>query len=443
MIKLERAASLRGTMCVPGDKSISHRSIMLGAIAEGETHVRGFLKSADCLATIDCFRRMGVEIEERIGDRSHFSDAGEEEPILIVHGRGLRGLRDPGGTLDAKNSGTTVRLLTGILAGQDFVTTITGDESLKKRPMGRIIRPLSYMGVMCATVAGDEKLPMTIFGGDVHSIRYENHIASAQVKSCVLLAGLYASEPTFYTEPSLSRNHTELMLGAFGGNLKVREHRDGSGVTTILYPGTILEGQDVVVPGDISSAAYFLAAALIIPGSRITVRGVGINETRDGILRVIRSMGGDLEVSHIRMEGRESVADITASYSPLRATKIGGAIIPALIDEIPILAVLAACADGITTISDVGELRVKESDRLTGIISNLRLMGINVDETEDGMQIHGGFLHGAKIDPQGDHRMAMAFTIAGLAASGTTIITDESCVNISYPSFYDDLARLE
>ncbi len=443
MKKIERSGALRGTLTVPGDKSISHRSIMLGAIAEGDTYVRGFLKSADCLATIDCFRKMGIGIEEKVGDRSHFLDAEENEPILVVHGSGLRGLKDPGVTLDAGNSGTTVRLLTGILAGQDFITTITGDESLRNRPMGRIIRPLNYMGVMCATVGGDEKLPMTIFGGQVHSIRYENHIASAQVKSCVLLAGLYADEPTFYTEPALSRNHTELMLGAFGGNLKVRERREGEGVTTILYPGTILKGQDVVVPGDISSAAYFLAAGLLIPGSEITLLGVGINETRDGILRVIRSMGGDLEVRDIRMEGREAVADITVRYSLLHSTTIGGDIIPTLIDEIPVIAVLASCADGITTIRDASELKVKETDRLAGIIANLRLMGIDVEETEDGMRIHGGLLHGARIDPRGDHRMAMAFTIAGLVASGTTTITDESCVDVSYPSFYEDLYHLE
>lgn len=442
MRKIQKAPALKGVLSVPGDKSISHRSVMLGAISEGDTYVRGFLKSADSLATIDCFEKMGIRIEEMHGPSSHFPEAGSDEPVLIIHGNGLKGLKEPNVTLNAMNSGTTVRLLSGILAGQNFVATITGDESLQQRPMGRIIRPLNYMGVMCATIAGDEKLPMTIFGGNVHAIRYENHIASAQVKSCVLLAGLYADEPTFYTEPVMSRNHTELMLGAFGGNLKVRS-RQGAGVTTILYPGTILEGQDLTVPGDISSAAYFLAAGLLIPDSEITVLGVGINETRDGILRVIRSMGGDMEVKNIRMEGREAVADITVRSSPLKAASIGGSLIPALIDEIPIIAVMAACAEGTTVIRDAAELKVKETDRLAGIINCLRRMGIGVEERPDGMLIHGGELHGAMIDPRGDHRMAMAFTVAGLAASGTTTIVGDECVSVSYPGFFDDLYKLE
>ena len=442
MIKLEKTASLRGTLTVPGDKSISHRSVMIGAIAEGDTFVRGFLDGADCRATVDCFEKMGIEVEERFGPSSHFPDAAEEERILVIHGNGLKGLKEPKEVLNAMNSGTTVRLLSGILAGQSFVSSITGDESLKSRPMGRIIRPLNYMGVMCATVGNDEKLPMTIFGGQVHSIRYENHIASAQVKSCVLLAGLYADEPSFYTEPVLSRNHTELMLGAFGGNIKVRDRHDGSGVTTIIYPGTILTGQDVLVPGDISSAAYFLAAGLLTRDSEITLIGVGINETRDGILRVIRAMGGDLEVTNVRMEGQEAVADLTVRSSKLKATQIGGAMIPTLIDEIPVIAVMAACAEGTTVIRDAAELKVKETDRLKGIVHNLRRMGCYVEETDDGMRIHGGRLYGARIDPQGDHRMAMAFSVAGLAAEGTTTITDESCVNVSYPSFYEDLYRL-
>ena len=442
MIKLEHTNSLNGTLAVPGDKSISHRSVMIGAIAEGDTYVRGFLDGEDCRATIDCFEKMGIEVEDKFGPSSHFPEAREDERILVVHGNGLRGLKEPAQILDARNSGTTVRLLSGILAGQSFVSTITGDDSLKTRPMGRIIRPLNYMGVMCATVGNDEKLPMTIFGGGVHSIRYENHIASAQVKSCVLLAGLYAEEPTFYTEPVLSRNHTELMLGSFGGNIKVRNRHDEPGVTTILYPGTILTGQDVFVPGDISSAAYFLAAGLITKDSEITLKGVGINETRDGILRVIRAMGGHLNVTNVRMEGQEAVADLTVRSSELKATQIGGAIIPALIDEIPVIAVMAACAKGTTVIRDAAELKVKESDRLSGIVHNLRRMGCYVEETDDGMRIQGGHLSGARIDPRGDHRMAMAFSIAGLAAEGSTTIADESCVNISYPSFYEDLYRL-
>lgn len=454
MKKIVMTRALRGKVLVPGDKSISHRSVMLGSIAEGDTYVRGFLKSADCLATIACFRKMGIEIEERRGETARLFGTSEvylppgcrreEEPCLVIHGKGLRGLKDPGEVLDAMNSGTTVRLMSGILAGQGFVSHITGDESLRKRPMGRIIKPLSYMGIMCATENGSERLPMTVFGGTPHGIRYASPIASAQVKSCVLLAGLYAQEPTFYSEPVLSRNHTELMLDAFGGNLKVRRRTREDPITTILYPGTILKGQRITVPGDISSAAYFLAAGLIVPDSVITVRHVGINETRDGILRVIRAMDGDLTVENVRIEGSETVADLTVRSSMLRGTTIEGSIIPTLIDEIPIIAVLAACAKGNTVIRDAGELKVKESNRLAGIVAGLRSMGIRVEETEDGMVIEGGRsrLTGARIDPGGDHRMAMAFSIAGLAAKGTTEIVNDSCVAVSWPTFYEDLYHL-
>ena len=441
MLEIQNSSGLNGSLTVPGDKSISHRSVMLGAIAEGDTVVRGFLKSADCLSTIRCFRKLGVRIEEKEND----SDVGGEknEPLLVIHGAGLRGLRDPGNEiLDAGNSGTTVRLLSGILAGQNFVSHITGDSSLRSRPMGRIITPLEYMGVMAASDLGNNCVPLSIFGGKPRGIHYVSRIASAQVKSCVLLAGLYADEPTFYTEPSLSRNHTELMLSAFGGNLKVRKKADEDSVTTILYPGVVLKGQNITVPGDISSAAYFLAAGLLVPGSRVTLKNVGINETRDGILRVIRAMGGDLTVSNIRIEGREPVADLTVSYSELHGTEIGGSLIPTLIDEIPVIAVMAACADGVTVIRDAAELKVKETNRLTAIAEGLSRMGIDVTETGDGMIISGGRMKGATIDPNGDHRIAMAFSIAGLVSRGTTIITDEGCVDVSYPDFYDDLDSL-
>ena len=310
---------------------------MLGAISEGSTYVRGFLKSADCLATIDCFRHLGVDIRE-VENGSHFQEADPGEPVLVIRGAGLHGLKDPGSVpLDAKNSGTTVRLMSGILAGQPFVSHLTGDGSLKKRPMARIIRPLGEMGISVVSDRGNNCVPLTITGGKPEGIHYRSPIASAQVKSCVLLAGLYADDPTFFTEPFLSRNHTELMLQSFGGNLKVRKKADSGAVTTILYPNTILLGQDVRVPGDISSAAYFLAAALLVPGSEVTLRNVGINTTRDGILRVIRAMGGDMELGNVRMEGREPVADITVRCSQLHGTEIGGALIPTLIDEIPVI----------------------------------------------------------------------------------------------------------
>lgn len=434
---------LRGTLAVPGDKSISHRSVMLGAVSEGDTYVRGFLKSADCLATIDCFRRLGVRIDE-IKNNGHFGEADDDEPVLCIRGAGLRGLRAPHGVeLDAKNSGTTVRLLSGILAGQNFISHITGDASLSRRPMGRIIKPLSQMGVLVVPDNENNCVPFKIMGGQPHAIHYESPVASAQVKSCVLLAGLYCEDPTFYTEPFLSRNHTELMLQSFGANLKVRKKNDSGAVTTIIYPGTVLRGQDVEVPGDISSAAFFLAAGLLVPGSEITLTHVGINETRDGILRVIRQMGGTIEMKHVRLEGREPVADITVRYARLHGTEIGGAIIPTLIDELPVIAVLAAAAEGTTVIRDASELKVKESNRLREIVSGLSAMGIDVRETDDGMVIHGGHLKRARIDPKGDHRLAMAFAIAGLAARGGVILEDPSCVDISYPTFFEDLYRLE
>ncbi len=440
---IEKPIALRGTVTVPGDKSISHRSVMLGAIAEGDTYVRGFLKSEDCEATIECFRKLGIVIEEKVGISRQVPGCAPDERILVIHGKGLRGLRaDDGVVLDCRNSGTTARLLAGILSGQNFISHLTGDDSLKERPMDRIIQPLEYMGIMAASDHNDGRLPLRIFGGKPAAIRYGGAVASAQVKSCVLFAGLYASDPTFYTEPSLSRNHTELMLGSFGANLKTKRQEDGS-YQTILYPGTILKGQTVTVPGDISSAAYFLAAGLIVPNSRILLKGVGINETRDGILRVIRAMGGNVEISGIRMEGYEPVADLLVSSSRLHGTTIGGSMIPALIDEIPVIAVMAAAAEGRTVIRDAGELRVKETDRLAAVSSNLRRMGIRVETSDDGIVIEGGKLKGATIDPAGDHRIAMAFAVAGLVSEGRVTITDDTCVGISYPGFFRDLMMLE
>ncbi len=443
--KLTASGPLIGKVRIPGDKSISHRSVMLGAIAQGDTYVRGFLESADCLATIDCFRKMGIEIESIPSDKAggRFEHLRNDETILLIHGKGLKGLKAPDGIiLDAQNSGTTVRLLSGILAGQNFASTITGDHMLKKRPMARIIKPLAAMGIRVESEKDNNCVPMTIYGGPLHAIRYTSRIASAQVKSCILLAGLYADEPTFYTEPALSRNHTELMLQAFGGNLKVKKSPDSDAATTILYPGTLLTGQNITVPGDISSAAYFLAAGLIVPGSKITLEHVGINETRDGILRVIRAMGGDIQLTNIRMDGKEPVADIIVRHSRLRGTEIGGAMIPTLIDELPMIAVMAALAEGTTVIKNAEELKVKETDRLAAIVKNLTLMGADVTETADGMIIRGGKLHGAVIDPCGDHRMAMAFAVAGLAANGTTHIVNADCVDVSYPEFFSDLYKL-
>ena len=445
---IERAAALRGTVKVPGDKSISHRSVMLGSIAEGTTYVRGFLNSADCQATIACFRKMGIRIEELCDS--------DGERVVAIYGKGLRGLTKSPDMLDAMNSGTTTRLIAGILAGQPFDSFITGDASLRKRPMKRIIDPLSEMGCHIISANDDNCLPLKISGGDLHAIRYHSNVASAQVKSCVLLAALYAEDPTFFYEPSLSRNHTELMLGAFGANLKLKNDTRTGEKGVIIYPGTILRGQNITVPGDISSAAYFIAAGLLVPKSEIRLTGVGINETRDGILRVVRAMGGDVRIQNVHMEGREPVADLVVRSSELKACSIGGDIIPALIDELPVIAVMAACAGGITRIRDASELRVKESDRLRLIVDSLRAMGVTVEETDDGMDIYGmasqkervrgpgrlGLLQGAEIDPHLDHRMAMACAVAGLISDTPMIIKDADCVKISYPRFYSDLDSL-
>ena len=445
---IEHAVSLRGTVKVPGDKSISHRSIMLGSIAEGTTYVRGFLNSADCQATIACFRKMGIQIEETRDSSG--------ERVVAVYGKGLRGLTKSPDMLDAANSGTTTRIIAGILAGQPFDSFITGDASLRKRPMKRIIDPLTEMGCHIISANDDNCLPLKISGGDLHAIRYHSKVASAQVKSCVLLAALYAEDPTFFYEPSLSRNHTELMLSAFGANLKQKNDTKTGEKGVILYPGTILRGQNITVPGDISSAAYFIAAGLLVPKSEIKLTGVGINETRDGILRVVKAMGGDVRIQNFHMEGREPVADLIVRSSDLRACSIGGDIIPTLIDELPVIAVMAACASGITRIRDASELRVKESDRLRLIVDSLRAMGVTVEETPDGCDIYGmasqkdrvrgygrlGLLQGAEIDPHLDHRMAMACAVAGLISDTPMVIKDADCVKISYPKFYQDLDLL-
>ncbi len=415
---------LRGEITVPGDKSISHRSIMLGALAEGDTRITHFLKSADCLSTIDCFRRMGISIRE-------------DENEIVVRGRGLYGLRAPDSILDAGNSGTTMRLLSGILSGQSFSATLTGDDSLTARPMKRIIEPLTLMGASIASKAGNGCAPLLIRPAALHSIHYHSPLASAQVKSCVLLAGLYTDGLTSVTEPAVSRDHTERMLRGFGASVTT----DARTVSVSGRPS--LQGMDIDVPGDISSAAYFIAAALLVPGSEILIRNTGINPTRSGILRVLESMGGDITIINSDLPGPEPTADLLVRSCPLRGTVIQGEIIPTLIDEIPILAVLASFADGDTIIRDAADLRAKESDRIETVTSNLRLMGADITPTEDGMIIRGGRgLHGASLNSFRDHRIAMSFAIAALAAEGETDIKDADCINISYPGFYKDLQSL-
>lgn len=423
-MKLTRTKGLHGTISIPGDKSISHRSIMFGSIAEGTTTIRNFLMGADCLATIDCFRSMGIAI-----------DVSDE--VVTVHGKGLHGLTKPDKTLDVGNSGTTTRLISGILSGQDFDVTLSGDESLNSRPMKRIMTPLNAMGANITSVHNNGCAPLSIKGSKIKAFHYDSPVASAQVKSAVLLAGLYGDGPTSVTEPAVSRNHTELMLQSFGVDVRCE------GKTATVYPPETMTGQDIVVPGDISSAAYFIVAGLITPDSQITMKHVGINPTRDGIIKVCQAMGADIILSNIQDDNGEPTADITVKSSKLHGTVIGGDLIPTLIDELPIIAVLACFAEGETVIKNAEELKVKESNRIDLMVNNLVCMGADAIATEDGMIIHGGKpLHGISINCKYDHRIAMTFSIAGINADGETVIEDVQCVDVSYPTFYDTLKQL-
>ena len=424
-MKFTSVSGLRGTVTVPGDKSISHRAVLFGSIAKGITRVEGFLQGADCLSTISCFRRLGIDIENEAG-------------IVTVHGKGLHGLQAPTEVLDCGNSGTTTRLISGILSGQKFPVTLTGDASIQKRPMGRIIKPLTQMGAQITSERGDGCAPLHIQGGALHGIHYQSPVASAQVKSAILLAGLYAEGETAVTEPTLSRNHTELMLKGFGADIS------SSGTTASIRPVSELHGQGITVPGDISSAAYFLAAGSLIPNSEILIQNVGINPTRAGIITVCNAMGADLTLLNEHVVSGEPVADLLIRTSQLKATTIEGAILPTLIDELPVIDLMACFAEGTTIIRDAAELKVKESDRIQVMVDNLTAMGAHVEGTDDGMIIEGGHpLHGAVVDSHLDHRIAMTFAIAGKLASGETEITGAECVNISYPTYYQDMEMLQ
>ena len=436
IMQIQPVKQLRGEVSVPGDKSISHRSIMFGALAKGTTEITHFLHGADCLSTIGCFRAMGINIEDT-PDR------------ILVHGKGLHGLSEPSSFLDVGNSGTTTRLISGILSGQPFATTLSGDASLNSRPMKRIMEPLGMMGADILSQNGNGCAPLLINSllpagqnPSLHAIHYHSKVASAQVKSSVLLAGLYADGLTLVTEPVLSRNHTELMLNGFGANVQTEVHSDGSATASIL-PCEELYGQKILVPGDISSAAYFIAAALLVPGSELLIKNVGTNPTRAGILEVCRAMGADITYLNENCDSGEPTADLLVRTSTLHGTTVEGAIIPTLIDEIPMIAVMAAFAEGTTIIRDAQELKVKESDRIAVMVDNLRRMGADIEGTDDGMIIHGGRpLHGAVIDSHLDHRIAMSFAVAGTICDGTVEILNGECVNISYPEFYQDLYRL-
>ncbi len=420
-MKLHTSSGLRGTVTVPGDKSISHRAVMLGALADGETHISGFLMGEDCLSTIDCFRKMGVQIDVRDGG-------------VTVHGVGLHGLRAPEGPLYTGNSGTTTRLLSGILAAQPFPVSMTGDASIEQRPMGRIITPLREMG---ADIRGrDGKYcPLHIAPAALHGVRYEMPVASAQLKSAILLAGLYADGVTEVVEPAPSRDHTERMLRAMG----VQVEQDGCRVA--VHAPLALRACSIEVPGDISSAAFFLAAGAIVPGSELTVKNVGINPTRDGVLEVLRAMGADITCTNVR-DAAEPVADLTVRASALHGTEIGGPLIPRLIDELPVLAAAAAFAEGETVIRDAQELKVKESNRIAAMVAELTRAGVDCTETADGMVIRGGRPRGAAFETYRDHRIAMSMAVLALGAAGESEILDPGVVSISYPGFFDTLRQI-
>ena len=393
---------------------------MLGSLANGVTEISGFLKGADCLSTIDCFRKMGIDIDIN----------GEN---VTVHGNGLRGLLKPDEMLYTGNSGTTTRLLCGILAGQNFDTSITGDASIQKRPMGRVVQPLSMMGAKIE----NEYCPLYITGTKLHGIDYKMPVASAQVKTAIILAGLYADGETVIHEIEKSRDHTELMLSAMGADLTV----DNLDIT--VKPTNDLTAVNVDVPGDISSAAFFLVLGAIMPNSQITVTNVGINPTRTGIIDVLKDMGADITLENVHTSAGETVADITVRSSSLKGTTVGGDIIPRLIDELPIIAVAAVFADGQTVIKDAQELKVKETNRIRAVVDEFNKCGIDITETDDGMIINGGkSIHGADFKTYGDHRMAMSLTVLAQLADGESTLDDSDCACVSYPTFFDDFYKL-
>jgi 3-phosphoshikimate 1-carboxyvinyltransferase len=415
---------LRGKIAVPGDKSIAHRAVIFSAIAQGRSRIFNLSGGDDNSRTVRAFRQMGVEIF-RDGD------------ALCVEGKGWDGLRAPDEPVNCGNSGTTMRLLSGLLAGRPFHSELDGDSSLRQRPMKRVIDPLSQMGARIRSRAGNGLAPLEIDGGGLRGINYRMPIASAQVKSAIILAALQADGQTVIAEPQRSRDHTEVMLGGFGGKLSI------DGLTITVDSGAVLTGQDVRVPGDISSAAFFLVAAAMIPGSDLIVRDVGWNPTRDGVLEVLKQMGAAIEVGNQRFEAGERVADIHVTGGRLKGVDVGTELVARTIDEYPILAVAASVADGMTTFSDVRELRYKESDRIAAMTEGLRTLGVSVDEREDGMTIRGGEpFRGGAVKSYGDHRVAMSFAIAGLVSGNGVAIDDAACVDISFPSFFALLAEI-
>lgn len=427
----EGSRSLSGTVQVPGDKSISHRALLFGAIATGETRIDGLLPAEDPLSTAACLRAMGVTI----------SPIAAGQPV-IVQGVGLEGLREPDDVLDCGNSGTTMRLIMGLLAGRrgcHFV--LNGDASLRQRPMGRVAEPLAAMGAQIRGRAGGKLAPLSIQGSALHGAVLGTPIASAQVKSAILLAGLTATGPTSVIEPARSRDHSERMLRGFGADIEIG---GDSGRHVRLTPGRELVGQPVEVPGDISSAAFWLVAGAITPGADLTVRNVGLNPTRTGVLEVLEAMGARIERLEQRLVAGEPVGDLRVRYGPLQAFDIGGELIPRLVDEIPVLVVAACRAEGTSRIREAAELRVKETDRLAVMCRQLGAMGARLVEHPDGLDITGGVeLNGAEVDSETDHRVAMSLAVAAQVAIGPTRLHRSEAAAVSYPGFWDDLARLQ
>lgn len=422
---LEPRSGLRGDITVPGDKSISHRSIMLGSLAAGTTMVHGFLHGEDNHATLNAFRAMGIAIEELDGG------------VLRIAGKGLDGLQEPQTVLDCGNSGTTIRLMTGLLSGQAFFSVLTGDRYLCKRPMKRVVGPLAGMGAQIWGRGGGDLAPLAIRGGQLQAVDYTSPIASAQVKSALMLAGLYAEGVTTVREPHLSRDHSERMLRYFGAEVQPF----AGGVSISGRPR--LQGREVQVPGDISSAAFFLVAALITPGSELLIRNVGVNPTRSGIIDILQQMGGELELLNPRELSGEPVADILVRSSTLRGIEIGGEVVPRAIDEFPVVAVAASFAEGTTTIRDAKELRVKETDRIAAMTAELTKLGGRVEAREDGMVVQGvEGLVGGEVTSHGDHRIAMSMAVAALRAAGPVTIDDTACTATSFPNFWELLQGL-
>ncbi len=415
---------IRGDLAVPGDKSIAHRAVILGSVASGRTRVFNLSGGDDNSRTVRVFRQMGVEIFRQ-------ADA------LCIDGKGWDGLRPPEGCIDCGNSGTTMRLLAGVLAGRPFESELDGDASLRQRPMQRIIDPLTLMGSQIRSKYGNGLAPLAIRGGCLTGVRYRMPVASAQVKSAILLAALQARGATVLEEPQKSRDHTEVMLRGFGGQVEI------AGRLINVEGGQSLQAQEVRIPGDISSAAFFIVAAALVPGSDLTIRNVGINPTRDGAIEILRRMGGSVECFNRRAEAGEPVADIRVRGSELKAVDVGPDLVARTIDEYPILSIAAAAAHGVTTFSDIKELRYKESDRIAAMTAGLRILGVEVEEREDGMSIEGGHpFNGGEIKSFGDHRVAMSFAIAGLCGRGGVTIDDAACVDISFPSFFDLLGKI-